>query len=247
MEVARLGLTPVKGARHRALGSVELAASGPVGDRVFALVDPVADRCLRTIENPSLLHARAAWDGRRLEVALPSGTVAGTPEPTGEVREVDYWGRTVTASVVDGPWADAYAALLGRPVVLVRCAPGDVVYGGAVTLVTSASLARLSEEVGAPVSAARFRSTVEVGGDLAPHEEDGWVGRRLRLGTAEVVVRARVPRCAVIDLGPDTGTADLPLMKALAAYRLEGGEVCFGVDASVVVPGTVTVGDRVSL
>lgn len=243
MQVARIGLTPVKGGRHRTLGSVELAEAGPVGDRVFALVDPATDRCLRTIENPSLLRASATWDGRVLSIGLPDGEHVGEPVPTGEVLDVDYWGRTAAVEVVAGPWAAAYSSLLGREVVLGRCAPGDVVYGGAVTLVTSASLARLSEEVGAPVDAARFRATVQLDGDLPAHAEDDWVGRRLRLGGAEVRVRGVVPRCGVIDLDPDSGLRDLGLMRALAAYRLARGEVVFGVDAEVTVPGTVATGD----
>ena len=248
MHVARVGLTPVKGGRHRTLDAVELTGAGPVGDRVFALVDPATRRCLRTIESPALVRASASWDGRVLSVEMPEGRHAGVPVPTGELLDVDYWGRTVRVEVVAGPWAAAYSGLLGREVVLGRAAPGEVVYGGAVTLVTSASLLRLSEEVGAPVDGARFRATFEVAGDeLTAHGEDGWVGRWLRLGNAEVRVRGVVPRCAVIDLDPDLGGPDLGLMKALAAYRMDGGEVGFGVDAEVTVPGVVGTGDPVGL
>lgn len=246
MQVARIGFTPLKGARHQSNGSVRLTPTGPVGDRAFCLVDPVADRCLRTVENPTLLQTRASWDGAVLAVALPGGDAVGEPTPTGETREVDYWGRTAPVQVVEGPWAAAYSAHLRRDVVLAAAAPGHVVYGASVTLVTGASLDRLAEEVGAPVDGARFRATFQLGGDgLHAHEEDDWLGRRLRLGTAEVRVRAIVPRCAVIDLHPDSGVRDLELMKALARYRRLGREVGFGVDAEVTVPGVVRTGDAV--
>ncbi len=248
MHVERIGFTSLKGARHRTHESVVLTATGPVGDRVFCLVDPDADRCLRTVENPTLLQTSAAWDGTVLSAELPAGTVAGVPVPTGEVRTVDYWGRAAAVEVVEGPWADAYSAHLGRDVVLAAAPAGEVVYGGSVTIVTTTSLARLAEEVGAPVDGARFRATFEVdGGDLPPHGEDGWTGRRLRLGTAEVRVRGIVPRCAVIDLDPDTAVRDLDLMKTLAGYRRGQGEVAFGIDADVTVPGTVGTGDPVRL
>ena len=110
MQVARIGLTPVKGGRHRTLGSVALAEAGPVGDRVFALVDPATHRCLRTVENPSLLRASATWDGRVLSVELPDGTLVEEPVATGEVLDVDYWGRTAAVEVVHGPWAAAYVS-----------------------------------------------------------------------------------------------------------------------------------------
>lgn len=248
MHVARIGFTPLKGGRHRTHGSVLLTEAGPRGDRAFCLVDPAVGRCLRTVENPTLLQTCASWDGVVLSVELPSGTVAGEPVSTGQVREVDYWGRTAVVELVEGPWAAAYSAHLGREVVLASSAPGEVVYGSSVTLVTNGSLARLADRVGAPVEGARFRATFQLdGGDAHAHVEDEWLDRRLRLGTAEVRVRGVVPRCAVIDLDPVSGLRDLDLMRALAAYRGGRGEVAFGVDADVTVPGRVRTGDPAML
>jgi uncharacterized protein YcbX len=248
VHVERIGFTPVKGGRHRTQESVTLAVTGPVGDRRFCLVDPAVDRCLRTVENPTLLQTSASWDGEVLSVDVPGGTMTGAPLPTGEVRTVDYWGRVVTVELVEGPWAAAYSTHLGREVVLAGVAPGEVVYGSSVTLVTNASLARLSELVGERVDGARFRATFQVaGGELSPHEEDDWVGRRLRLGTAEVEVRGVVPRCAVIDLDPASGARDLSLMSTLAEYRPGRGEIAFGIDAVVTVPGRVRTADPVGL
>lgn len=248
MHVARIGFTPVKGGRHRTHGSVVLTGTGPRGDRAFCLVDPADDRCLRTIENPTLLQTSATWDGTVLSVVLPSGGVAAQPEPTGAFPAVDYWGRRAAVEVVAGPWAAAYSAHLDREVVLATAAPGDVVYGAPVTLVTRASLARLADEVGAPVDAARFRATFEIDDhDLRPGEEEGWVGRRLRIGAAEVRVRGVVPRCAVIDRHPTSGARDLNLLQALGKHGRAGGEVVFGVDAEVTEPGEVSTGDRATL
>lgn len=122
MQVARIGFTPVKGGRHRTHESVELTHAGPVGDRVFCLVDPATGHCLRTVENPTLLQADATWDGTALSVGLPAGTVAGEPVPTGEVLTIDYWGRAASVEVVAGPWAAAYSAHLDREVVMARTA-----------------------------------------------------------------------------------------------------------------------------
>lgn len=248
MQVRRIGFTPVKGGRHLTHSSVVLGETGPVGDRAFCLVDPALDRCLRTVEHPTLLQARASWDGTVLSVDLPSGTVAGRPAPTGEVRAVDYWGRAVEVELVDGPWAAAWSAHVGREVVLARSAPGEVVYGASVTLVATASLARLSEGLGVPIDAARFRATFELdGGASAVGAEEGWVGRRLQLGTAEVEVRGLVARCAVVDLHPGSGVRDLRVLEALTARSWTGDDVRFGVDADVVVPGHVRTGDSASL
>ena len=59
MHVTRIGLTPVKGGRHAEQASVDLTLDGPVGDRVFCLVDPERGRVLRTVENPSMMRTSA--------------------------------------------------------------------------------------------------------------------------------------------------------------------------------------------
>ncbi|QZY28885.1 MOSC domain-containing protein [Nocardioides coralli] len=245
MQVARIGLSPIKGSQHVTRRSTSLAASGPVGDRAFCLLDPATDRCLRTVDHPELLRTRASWDGSTLAVALPSGDVLGTPAPSDDRRTVDYWGRAVAVEVVDGPWASAFSDHLGRSVLLAASRPGDVVYGSAVTIVTSASLDQLAADVGAPVDPARFRATFQVDGDVRPFEEVGWVGRTVRVGTAVVRVRQAVPRCRVIDVHPTSGVRDLDLLPVLAQRQQQS--VTFGIDADVVSPGHVATGDSVSL
>ncbi len=249
MDVRRIGFTPLKGARHAEHASAQLDAGGPVGDRAFCLVDPARGRVLRTVENPTMLQARAALAGGGLRVELPAGVVDGIPAPTGEVLAADYWGREAKLELLDGPWSEALSAHLEYDVRLARVTrPGEVVYGGSVTLVTTGSMARLDQWLGLAAAAERFRATFLVDtGDLAAHTEDAWVGHELALGEAVVRVRGTVPRCAVVDLNPQTGARDVPVLKALAGYRLSGGDVHFGVDAEVVVPGRVAVGAPVTL
>jgi uncharacterized protein YcbX len=247
VHLTRIGLTPVKGGRHRPLASVDLGPDGPVGDRVFCLVDRSRGRVLRTVEHPTLLRTTATWRDGRLRVTLPSGTVEDVPRPTGQRLKVDYWGRLAALDVVDGPWATAYSDHLGRDVVLARAAhPGEVVYGASVSLVTTSSLELLAERSGGPVDGAQFRATftVDTTGEPA-HVEDHWVGRLLRLGDAEVRVRGGLPRCAVVDLDPAMGESRGRVLRTLGGYRRREGEVVFGVDAVVTTPGRVDVEARV--
>ena len=233
MHVTRIGLTPVKGGRHAEQASVDLTLDGPVGDRVFCLVDPERGRVLRTVENPSMMRTSATWADGVLTSRLPGRTVEGVPAPTGRTLKVDYWGRVAALEVVDGPWADAYSEHVGRDVLLARAAhPGEVVYGASVTLVTTSSLAELARRTGGDVDGAQFRATFTVDTGPAP---------------AHVEVRGVVPRCAVIDLDPDTGERRSPALKALGGYRHLHGEVVFGVDAVVTQPGQVRSGDRVDI
>jgi uncharacterized protein len=258
VHVSRIGFTPVKGGRHREHRYVDLALAGPVGDRVFCVVDPHRGRVLRTVENPALLRTAAAWRSGVLTVSFPDGCVEGTPVPTREVLKVDYWGRVAAVEIVDGPWAAAYSRHVGRDVVLARAAtPGEVVYGASVSLVTTTAMAALARMHRAPVDEAAFRATftVDAGGatggvtrdetalDDAVHEPAA--ARRFRIGGAEIELRAAVRRCAVVDLDPATGVRASPLLGTLARYRRGADGVTFGVDAVVSKPGRVHVGDAV--
>jgi uncharacterized protein YcbX len=246
--IESIGFTPLKGAQHVEHPTAYLTATGPVGDRTFCLVDPHRGRVLRTVENPGLLQSVARWRPPTLSVDLLGATLEGVPALTGVVLEVDYWGRTASVELVSGPWSAAFSAHLGREVVLARAVPGAVVYGAAVTLVTSGSARLLAEKLGTRVDPARFRSTFVINtGELDPHVEDTWTGRLMNLGPAQVRVRGRVPRCAVVDLEPGTGGTDLKVLAALADYRRRNGEICYGVDAVVTRPATVQTGDPVSV
>jgi uncharacterized protein YcbX len=247
--VERIGFTPVKGGRHLTHDLTDLSAEGPVGDRVFCLVDRSRGQVLRTVANPALLEACARWQAGVLSVDFPGQTVEGVPVPSGETLRVDYWGRTVALEGCTGPWAEAYSGHLGYDVMLCRSlTSGEVVYGASVTVVTTGSMRLLAQRLGRDVASARFRSTFLVDtAQSAPHVEDSWVGRELRVGESTVQVRGVVPRCAVVDLDPVTGRKDAPVLCELAAYRQRRGEVSFGVDAVVTVPGRVRTGDQVKL
>jgi uncharacterized protein YcbX len=110
----------------------------------------------------------------------------------------------------------------------------------------------LADDEAGPVDARRFRMNVELAG-TAPHEEDSWEGRELRMG--EVVLRAGGPvkRCAATTRNPDTGVVDLQTLKLIGRRRGRqetakfGKGFYFGVYADVVAPGRVHVGDAVTL
>ncbi|TFB98117.1 MOSC domain-containing protein [Cryobacterium sp. HLT2-28] len=249
MHVHGIGVCALKGGRHRSRSHVLLGPDGPVGDRVFAVVDLEVGQVIRTVEHPSLVTCGARWDDGVLSVEIDGQRIEAVPRMSGRRLALDYWGRAAAMEVVHGPWAQEFSRLLGRAVVLARCSVvGAVVYGDSVTLSTTGSLGRLADEAGIIVDERRFRSTFTIDtGDAAAHAEDSWAGRELDLGGARLLVGHGIPRCAVIDLEPDTGARGTSLLKTLAGYRLNAGEIEFGVYARVIRPGTVSLGDRASL
>lgn len=239
MHITRLGLTPLKGARHTSLEHLDLDTSGPRGDRAWCLLDADRDRVLRTVENPRMVLVDAAWDGGVLTVRTPDGgEVTASPSPTGQVVVSDYWGRDAELEIMRSGHADLLGAHLGRGVRLVRpVRAGEVVYGGAVTIITTAALNELGES-----QDARFRSTVTIAADHDPAP-----GSVLRLGEAVLRVRGAVPRCRVVDINPDSGDLDTRHLDTLAGLSRRQGEIPFGVDADVLVPGRVRSGDTVEV
>ncbi|TQL68239.1 hypothetical protein FB381_2128 [Nocardioides albertanoniae] len=248
LQVVRAGFAPVKGTRHLSYPSVRLDAQGAAGDRGFALValdaDPTRGRVLRTVQNPSLVAVRAEQVGDRLDVELPDGqSASGEPVATGEIVTCDYWGRQVPLELVEGPHTELFTRHLGRAVRLGRARRGDVIFAGAVSVVTTASLrdlARRTGHEGLIDEVARFRPTLVVETE-EPYVEETWLGREIRVGEATIRIGLPIARCAVIDLDPDTGERDVRLLKSIAAHRPlnRAGEPLFGVYAEVVTPGEV--------
>jgi len=249
MHISRVGFSPLKGARHSEHDSVEFSLDGPVGDRVFAAVDLAAGRVLKTVENPALLACEARWADGVLSVTVDGQTYSGRPAPAGDELELNYWGRPATVRAVPGPWGPPLSRLLGREVALAHAtAPGAVVYGDSVSIVTTGSLDRLRDAVGHDVEPGRFRATLVIDTDDAdPHVEDSWAGCDIDVGTVRLRVAGGIARCAVIDLDPRTATSGSRLLKSLAGYRLRAGDIDFGVYATVVRPGLVARGDEVRL
>jgi uncharacterized protein len=245
LRVAALAIAPVKGMRTVAVDTLELAESGPLGDRAFHLRE--ADGAIAlTMRNPRLVQVVPAWDGEQLALAFPDGRRVAAPVARGAaVSTAFYDGRPVPGRIVEGPFAAALSEHLGRPVELV--AHDDGVTGGddhPVTLMSDGSLAAVSAALdSAVVDPRRFRMTITVAGTQA-WEEDGWAGREVAIGSAALRVAVPTERCAVTMRDPDDGHGDLPILRALAQLRGKR-DVAFGVWCDVAQPGVVRVGDAV--
>jgi uncharacterized protein YcbX len=254
MRIRQAGFTPIKGGRHLDHPFVDLAAEGPVGDRMFCLVDLARGRVLRTVENPSLLACTAHWLDGVLSIDVGGVTLEAAPRPSGHTLELDFWGRPAAVEIVDGPWASAYSRFLGFDVVLARAVrPGELIYGASVTIVTTSGLRMLAEKTGLEIDSHRFRATFVIDteetstDELDAQVEDSWAGRELQLGSARIRVLAGIDRCAVIDADTASGAFGTRLLRSLADYRLRDGAIDFGMYAEVSAPGRVFRDDPVTV
>ena len=252
--VSALATTPVKGLRVVAVARIEIGPAGAADDRGFYLVDErgwmVNGKRIGALS--TVVAAYEAGAGT-LSLTFPGGDVVAGEVELGEPIATRFFSRPASARPVLGAWSDALSEHVGEPVRIVESvgrAGVDRGRAGAVSLISRASLDGLAQVAGSDtIDARRFRMLVEIDG-VAAHEEDGWLGERVRVGGALVRFGGHVGRCAITTRDPESGIVDLPTLDLLRSYRsgLETTEpLAFGVYGEVLEPGTVALGDAVVL
>lgn len=229
--------------------ALEIGADGVIGDRDWALVDEQG-RALSAKTVPELLFARVQTRDGSVCVSIPDGpdVVAG------------------------GPAADAaLARWLGRPVRLVRAEPevqcryevhidatdndSPVIEAEGpkgtfrdsrhpAHLLTTASLRAAGDHYPqGEWDARRFRPNVLIDTDGEGFVEDDWVGSRVAAGGVVFDVRKRCMRCTIPNRPQPGLSADVGIARSLAQHH----GLDLGVYAGIDNPGTIEIGDQVSL
>lgn len=110
------------------------------------------------------------------------------------------------------------------------------------SLITTQSIARLGEMVGADLDVQRFRPNILVETlDASPFAEDAWVGSTIHIGSMRMRIDKRDGRCVVITIDPETAARNPAILRAVAQDR----QGCLGVYGSVATPGRIAVNDPV--
>ncbi|MCL6667887.1 MOSC domain-containing protein [Streptomyces panaciradicis] len=266
---------PVKSMLGEALASVVVTHAGLSGDRTHAVLDETGS--IGSAKHPRkwghLLGCRSrVADDDTTEVELPDGTAVTVGNPDLDARLSKLLGRRVFVSssapahstleravpkyeggVPDAVRATASVDGTGEEITVGKVASGTFFDHGRVHLVTTSSLAKLRSVYPAgDFDPRRFRPNLVVDtGDLPAFAEDGWQGRRLRVGEALFRVLVPTPRCVVPTLGHDELKADPGIMRAIAReHRIPvfdlGRLACLGVYLDVLEPGTVRLGDTLT-
>jgi uncharacterized protein YcbX len=219
VRVAQLWRYPVKSLAGEPLARARAEADGIEGDRLVHVA--VDGRIVTARARPLLLGLR--------------GRLGADGEPTVDGRRWDD--PAVLEAVRAATRAEAVERLHGAPVRLVRAETPERRFDVLpLHVATDGAASRLGIDV------RRLRPNLVVAGvdGLAERE---WPGRLLRAGEVEIeVVRLR-PRCVMTTVDPDTLDRDAAVLRRIVADL--GGAV--GLDCRVRTPGTVAVGDPVTL
>jgi uncharacterized protein YcbX len=228
VHVAALTRYPVKSVVGEDLTAVNVDRRGVEGDRLWAVRD--ADGKLgsgkstrRFRKMDGLLSLSASYDGPIPVVAFPDGTSVRGDDPEVHERLSRHVGRAVRLACEDDvPHFDE----------------ADL------HLLTTSSLARISELHGSPVDARRARANLLVdNGTDEGFDEGDWLGRTVRIGDVELRILRPMERCVMVTM-PQLG---LPEERGLLARIGEANETNLGLVAEVVSPGRMRVGDPVVL
>lgn len=111
-----------------------------------------------------------------------------------------------------------------------------------VSIINLASVRAIGNMVGAEVHPLRFRANLYLEGWPAWHEFE-LVGRTLAIGEARLKVVKTIPRCAAVNVDPETAARDLDIPAAI--QRRMGHNEC-GIYAEVVAAGTIGIGDALA-
>lgn len=107
------------------------------------------------------------------------------------------------------------------------------------SLVSQATLDQLSAIAGKIIDVRRFRPNVLLE-EVAAWAEFEWVGQEIQLGKVRLEITAPINRCLNIDVNPDTGERDIPLLSLLQKHFQHKQT---GVLAKVITDGTAAIGD----
>jgi uncharacterized protein len=236
VRVAELWRYPVKSLQGERLTSTEVGPEGLAGDRQWALFDVGTGFGLTARRVPDLLFlsGRLRADGR-VEVVLPDGTVTSD-----DAVLSDRLGRPVALrAAADAPGERRYES----PHEVGEAGEYDWdAFSGArgafhdssrirVSLVSTGTLGTWDRR--------RFRANVVLEGT----GEDALVGRRVRLGGAELDVVKQVGRCVMVTRPQPGGIGrDNGVLKTI--HRERDGSLAVG--ALVARAGPVAVGDELT-
>ncbi|WP_457207069.1 MOSC domain-containing protein [Nocardioides sp. P5_C9_2] len=277
MQITSMAVHPVKSTAIRPVTTVAVLPRGLEDDRSWVVVDadgvivtareqhglfaitadtprtdPTLDRALRlrATDLPDLVLDHPCGD--LVRVRLFSQELQGVPAG----GDADAWVRQALGrDDVRLVWCDDPTRRRLNPAF---SAPGDhTAYadGYPVTIASEASLRRLNdwilegalargEEPPAPLPMERFRPNLVVDGDEA-FAEDSWTG--VTIGAVRFRVAKPTDRCVMTTIDAGSLTTGKEPIRTLARHRLVDHKTLFAVSLVPESPGTIAVGDEVSV
>lgn len=238
MRVMELWRYPVSTLGGERLPELNVSPTGVAGDRMFVVVDAESREPASPEKVPrwrKLLFLSARSDGLELpEIEFPDG------------RRLSVNDNALNAALTDHVGFPAMLCKYARPALEHLDMPlGDNRYKPApLHVVSQSSVDRLSDLVGAPVDARRFRANIIVDGeDRADFEENTWIGHALRIEKTSYAVTEPTKRCGLTMIAQPDILENADILRTI----LRSNQRNFGAYCEVPADGVITIGSHVSV
>ena len=241
----------MKSLQGESLDSTEVTDVIP-GDRGWGIIDNQTGHLLSAKRVPRLLEGQARIIRDHCVLTIGRNEFSSEENKINE-KLSDWLERPVTLSKpntgetrnIEIEWDDGTAEILQDPDVFeFSTAPGWFFdSSSSLNLMGSATLDFLEKRVG-PGSGdvRRFRPNLLVETEK-PFEENDWVGKSLRIGTAEAFVKKRTDRCIVITRGIGEFSASRSTLRFLSDHHDREA----GISMNPTQPGVIRTGDVVEV
>lgn len=225
---------PVKSMRGESLAEANLYWHGLDGDRRYAFVQS-QNRSgfpwLTARELPQLVQYLP-----RFERADPANSPIQVQTPNGRFLPL-----------TSDELHQELQAAFGQPIHLMKIGRGAY-DSQVVSLVSQATLDKVEQMAGQPVTAARFRQNILIETVSGyPFAEEEWLDGVLTFGDGENAPRLRlnrsIQRCVMVNVDPETAVTSPQILKTIAQQR----DNCLGLYGSPEQPGPIRMGDVIRL
>ncbi|MEL6449989.1 MAG: MOSC N-terminal beta barrel domain-containing protein [Pseudomonadota bacterium] len=241
--LAHIWRHPVKGLGSEAVTASAVTAHAPLpGDRAWALAHGGAEDTDAWQRRRNFLVV--AYGPRLAQITAQShadGTLTLTHP---DQPKLTFAPETDGAALIDWVrplWPTQHSA----PARLVKAPPEGMADNGLaqVSINSLSSLKALSEQIGHTLDPRRFRGNLWIDG-WTPWQEFDLIGQTITIGDIRLKITDRIERCRATEANPDTGGRDIDPPRALLD---RWGHKDFGVSATILDSGTLSVGDPVGL
>ncbi len=251
LRIAQLWRYPVKSLLGERLPILRVVGDGVDGDRMWGIQDRSDGRILTARRDPRLLFAssRVAAHGGLPVITLPDGQELTGPGPATDAALSAWLAKPVTlvAAAESGAACAEYFADAtddASQAIEWTMPKGRFVDAFPVLVMTTAGLrGSAAAYSGGTWDVRRFRPNILIQLDGEGWLEDAWAGRRLSVGSAQLVPRQRCIRCTMVNRAQPGLERDVNIYKTL--HRTHQGKA--GMWSQVVQPGAISEGDTVQV
>lgn len=225
-------------------GLPQLAASYTGSDHTVTITMPDGQTVSSTDADANERLSAAVGHSVSLWPSQPSSNSdfyrRGAPDSTDIMLEL----RTIFGRLDDEPLPDL--SVFPPEMMEFEYPPGNFFDCYPLMIMTTSALRALRAALpDSQIDERRFRPSLVIDtGDAPGHPEFDWVGRRMRIGNAEVQIGSACPRCGMVTR---QFAADLPADTDVLRHIVRDLDQNVGVYATVMRVGSISAGDSVEL